>query len=110
MRSTLNVVAIIVVYILICTVRMTMPGLDPRDRNRIGGLRVAMAIAGALAAYGFMYLVFRSQGKLVRDPENAQHIGLLIFGLVVSIGEYLSRRKLRSLNIFPQNKKIPWTY
>ena len=87
-----------------------MPGLDAKERNRIGAFRIGIALLGAAAGYGFLYLCFRSKGQLIRDPENAQHIGLLIFALIASIGEFYSRRKLRNLGFFPKNRQIPWTY
>jgi len=100
----------IVVYLLICTVRLTMPGLIARDRNSIFGLRVGIALLGALAGYAFLFACFKSKGHLIHDPENAQHIGDLIFLLFAATGEFVARRKLRTLNFVHRNKKIPWTY
>jgi hypothetical protein len=100
--------AVIALYLLICAVRMTMPGLAPRDRNRIFLMRLGFAALGALVAYGFLYLCWR--GWLIRDPYRAMNIGLILFGIVIAAGEYLTRKKLRSLNLFPAHKSIPWTY
>ena len=87
-----------------------MPGLDPIERNRIALMRIGIALLGVAVGYGFLYLVYITKGKLIRDPENAQHIGLLVFALFASVGEYLARKKLRSLNFVPRTKRIPWTY
>jgi len=87
-----------------------MPGLDPRDRNLVFGLRVLFLAIGAALAYGFMYLVYISRGHFFRDPFYAQRIAELLGMITVAVGEYVTRRKLRRLNIFPANKKIPWTY
>ena len=103
-------VAIIAFYLIVCTVRMTMPGIEPRDRNLLFGLRVLFLAVGVAIAYGFMYVVYISRGHFFRDPFYAQRIAELLAMIVVAIGEYVTRRKLRSLNIFPRNKKIPWTY
>jgi hypothetical protein len=100
--------SVIALYLLICAVRMTMPGLEPRDRNRIFLMRLGFAVLGGAVTYGFLALCMH--GYLDRDPFSAMRIGLIIFGLFAATGEYVTRRKLRRLNIFPAHKHIPWTY
>jgi len=85
-----------------------MPGLEPRDRNGIFLLRIAFAALGTAAAYGLIELSMH--GYLIKGPYPALSVGLTIFGLFAATGEYVTRRKLRRLNVFPAHKRIPWTY
>jgi hypothetical protein len=101
-------VRIIAFYVLVCVVRMTMPGLQARDRNLIFLIRMGFAALGTGAAYGL--LGFSLHGYLVRGPYPALTVAVILFGLFAAIGEYVTRKKLRSLNIFPAHKNIPWTY
>ncbi len=98
----------IAVYLLVCAARMAMPGLQDKDRNSIFMIRLGFAGVGAGISYGF--LDFCMHGYIDRDPPSALHIALILFLLVAAIGEYLTRRILRTLNVVPANKRIPWTY
>lgn len=71
-------------------------------------MRAAFAALGTAVAYGLVELSMH--GYLVKGPYPALHVALILFGIFAAIGEYATRKKLRSLNIFPTHKNIPWTY
>jgi len=100
--------AIVALYFLICAVRTSMPKLSGGAKARVFLMRIAAAAVGLALAYGFLWLC--THGKGVRDPDDARQIMWLLLGVCIATGEYLSRRYLRSLNFFPQNRMIPWTY
>jgi len=95
-------------YLLVCTVRLTMPGLETRSRNKIFLVRAGVCTIGFLIGQAFISLCYH--GYLKRDQDFALDTSLLIFCLITLVGEYLSRRMLRKMNIFPPTKRIPWTY
>jgi hypothetical protein len=101
-------VGLFAAYVMVCTVRLTMPGLETRTRNKIFLLRVGISIIGYLIGLGFISLCYH--GILRRDQDFALDTAKFIFCLIAVSGEFVSRRILRKLDIFPKNKHIPWTY
>ena len=112
-----------------------MPKLTTAVRNRIFLMRLGFALVGTLVALGFFYVCYRFQSTLLKSIgnmelfslpqagsqkpqgpdlnhaiENMQTIGVFIFAIFVAIGEYVTRRKLRTSGIFPKDRRIPWTY
>ncbi len=104
--------ALVVCYFLVCVVRMTMPGIDSRSRSRVFVTRAAFASLGIFVAYGFFWLC--THRAVFKDPhvviDDGEYIAKLLFCFCVAVGEYLTRRQMRKMKIFPANKPIPWTY
>ena len=106
--GTFSIVSIAVFYLLCCSCRLSMPGIDMRPKLSLFLLRVACASAGLIAAFGFLWMCMHLY--IVKNPDTARIYMFGLFGLGVAVGEGLTRRRLRAMPEFRKKKFVPLTF
>ena len=107
-HGTIKAVSLVVFYLLACSCRLSMPGLDMKRKLRLFLYRVIAVGIGLAVAYSFLWLCINRY--LVRNPDTARVYMFSFLAISVIIGEMLSRKKLRSFSEFSKRKFIPMTY